>query len=96
MEVIKFGGSSLLNSSTIHRVGEILLSRRKNKKILVLSAMGGMTNELILLGKLACDGDTEYKSVYQSLRDHHLKTLIELASAEDVSEVEGEMKGLLD
>ncbi|MFB1019421.1 MAG: aspartate kinase, partial [Flavobacteriales bacterium] len=64
MEVIKFGGSSLLNSSTIHRVGEILLSRRKSKKILVLSAMGGMTNELILLGKVACDGDTEYKSVY--------------------------------
>ena len=55
-----------------------------------------MTNELILIGKLACDGDTEYKSVYQSLRDHHLKTLIELASSQDVSEVEAEMKGLLD
>lgn len=96
MEVIKFGGSSLLNASTIQRVGEILLSRRKNKKILVLSAMGGMTNELILLGKLACDGDAGYKAVYQNIRGSHLKTLIELSSDKDVSEVEVEMKGLLD
>ena len=96
MEVIKFGGSSLLNSSTIRRVGDVLVSRRKNKKILVLSAMGGMTNELISLGNLACDGNTEYKAVYQSLRDHHLKTLIGLVSSKDVSEVEGEIKGLLD
>jgi aspartokinase/homoserine dehydrogenase 1 len=96
MEVIKFGGSSLLNSSTIRRVGDVLISRRKNKKILVLSAMGGMTNELISLGNLACDGNTEYKSVYQSLKDHHLKTLIELVSSDNVSEVEGEIKGLLD
>ena len=85
-----------MNSSTIHRVGKILLSRRKNKKILVLSAMGGMTNELILLGKLACDGNTEYKAVCQVLRERHQNTLIELAASKDVSEVELEIKGLLD
>jgi len=96
MEVIKFGGSSLRDSSTIRRVGEILISRRKKKKILVLSAMGGITNKLISLGELACSGNPEYKSVYQDLRDRHLKSLIELVSSKDVTEVEREMKGLLD
>ena len=78
MEVIKFGGSSLASASTIRRVGEVLVSRRDKQKILVLSAMGGMTNKLISIGELACSGDSDYKSVYQELRDFHLKALIEL------------------
>ncbi|HIB78416.1 MAG TPA: bifunctional aspartate kinase/homoserine dehydrogenase I [Flavobacteriales bacterium] len=96
MEVIKFGGSSLASASTIRRVGEVLVSRRDKQKILVLSAMGGMTNKLISIGELACSGDSDYKSVYQELRDFHLKALIELVPSGKVKEVEGEMKSLLD
>ena len=41
MEVIKFGGSSLVDASAMAQVAEVLEARKEVPKFVVLSAMGG-------------------------------------------------------
>ena len=45
MKVIKFGGSSLTDAESYHRVKDLLI-KEKEDKVLVLSAMQGITKEL--------------------------------------------------
>jgi len=49
MVVMKFGGSSIADSEKIKNVCEIVKSRLNQKPILVLSAVGGITNKLLEL-----------------------------------------------
>ena len=51
--ILKFGGTSLGNSKKIKHVGKIIKNyyQKKNKVIVVASAMSGMTNELIKKSK---------------------------------------------
>ncbi len=54
-KVMKFGGSSVANTLRINRVIDIVLqaSKKKEKIILVVSALGGITDDLIMLATLA-------------------------------------------
>ena len=95
IEVIKFGGSSLVNSDAMRRVGQVLVSRRLVPKVVVLSAMGGITNTLLEAGRLAHLGDPSYRERCQTIRDRHHKALLELLSGDHLSEAEAEVKQLL-
>lgn len=82
MEVLKFGGSSLASADAMHRVRDVLIARRANQRIVVCSAMGGVTNALINLGLKAANGDAEYAQDMQELRLRHEQTLDELGIAD--------------
>jgi len=47
MEVIKFGGSSLVDAAAMSQVADVLWARREVPKFVVLSAMGGVTDSLL-------------------------------------------------
>ena len=70
MKVLKFGGTSVGTVESINQVIQILQENlNEGRKIAVVySAMGGVTNRLIEIGKLAAASDLEYlqllKSVY--------------------------------
>ena len=51
MEVIKFGGSSLVDAAAMRQVGDVLEARKAVPKFVVLSAMGGATDALIRAGQ---------------------------------------------
>ena len=53
IDVLKFGGSSLASSRALERVGDVLIARKNKKRIVVCSAVGGMTNALLELGASA-------------------------------------------
>jgi aspartokinase/homoserine dehydrogenase 1 len=50
MYVLKFGGSSVANANNIKIVADILLSYPNHPIIVVVSALGGITDQLLHTG----------------------------------------------
>ena len=76
MQVLKFGGSSVANGENIHKVVELVLqSLTKDRTILVVSALGGITDMLIRAGQSAAAGDESYKDQLQAIERRHLETV---------------------
>jgi aspartokinase/homoserine dehydrogenase 1 len=76
MQVLKFGGSSVANAENIDKV--IALVREaltKDRTILVVSALGGITDMLIQAASAAAAGDESYKDKLQAIEQRHLETV---------------------
>lgn len=82
MEVLKFGGSSLVSAEAMQRVRDVLIARRGKQRIVVCSAMGGVTNALIQIGLKAAQGDSSYEQLLDALIERHRNTLNELGMDE--------------
>jgi len=79
MKIIKFGGSSLADATRIRTAAEIITTAAKSDRIVVIvSAMQGVTNQLLSAAQLASVGNTSYSEVYAELADRHFKALREL------------------
>ncbi|MDA0728347.1 MAG: bifunctional aspartate kinase/homoserine dehydrogenase I [Bacteroidetes bacterium] len=74
MEVIKFGGSSLVDAAAMSQVADVLWARRDVPKFVVLSAMGGVTDSLLRAGALAREGSPEWHDIMSDLRRRHLRS----------------------
>jgi aspartokinase/homoserine dehydrogenase 1 len=73
MQVLKFGGSSVGTPEAISKVIAIVKERVKtNQAIVVVSAMSGVTDQLILLAQSAAQGNEAYKTIIQNLEQKHL------------------------
>jgi aspartokinase/homoserine dehydrogenase 1 len=77
MKVLKFGGSSVANATNIRRVVNII-KRGSEPQIIVVSALGGVTDMLIKTGILAENADETYKEVLHELEIKHLDVAREL------------------
>jgi aspartokinase/homoserine dehydrogenase 1 len=72
MQVLKFGGSSVGTIDAISKVIAIVKGRaQKTPTIVVVSAMSGITDQLILLAQTASQGNEGYKMIIQSLAEKH-------------------------
>jgi aspartokinase/homoserine dehydrogenase 1 len=79
MQVLKFGGSSVANAENIRKVANILSEAvKKEKTVVVVSALGGITDLLLQCGTLAGKGDLRYKQLLQEISQRHLDTAKEL------------------
>jgi aspartokinase/homoserine dehydrogenase 1 len=79
MQVLKFGGSSVANAANISKVVAIVAKAiEKEPTILVVSALGGVTDQLIEIGVLASTGQESYKAYIQTLEDKHLTAVRDL------------------
>ena len=95
MEVLKFGGSSLVSADAMQRVRDVLVARRGTQRIVVCSAMGGVTNALIQVGLKAAQGDADYADLLDDLINRHRKTLDDLGMGAEAN-VRSELKGKFD
>ncbi|MBN1483029.1 lysine-sensitive aspartokinase 3 [candidate division KSB1 bacterium] len=59
MIILKFGGTSVGSAAAIRRVCEIIKSRLPKQPLVVTSAIGGITNKLVSLAKIAGAGEEE-------------------------------------
>lgn len=76
MQVLKFGGSSVANAENIEKVVNIIQQRSAGQKtIVVVSALGGVTDLLLNCGNLASIGDEEYKRKLQEIETRHIETV---------------------
>ena len=79
MQVLKFGGSSVKNAANINKVIAIVKDKIKiDKTIVVVSALGGVTDLLLQCSKLAAEADETYKEKLQEAELRHLTTVKEL------------------
>ena len=76
MQVLKFGGSSVANGENINKVVALVQEAlKKDSTILVVSALGGITDALLQAGQLAAAGDETYKEKLQVVEHRHLDTV---------------------
>jgi aspartokinase len=68
MKVMKFGGTSVGSVNSILTIKKIVESVDE-PVIVVVSAVGGVTDMLIKTSKLAAAGDAEYQVDFQAIRD---------------------------
>lgn len=79
MKVMKFGGTSVNGAPEIERVFEIVHRAAANGKIaVVVSALGGVTDELIRIANLAVDGRPEWPESLEGLKFRHIRAVEEL------------------
>lgn len=82
MKVLKFGGTSVGSAQSIRNVRKIIASQR-GRKIVVVSAMSGVTNELVSLYQLIIAGkEKEASEKVQGLHQKHLDLIEELFTSE--------------
>ncbi len=88
MKVLKFGGSSVANSTTIEQVINIIAkTSEKQKVIVVVSAFGKTTDTLIRGASLAADKSKDYLNVLTELQDHHYQIIKDLIPVKDQSTI---------
>ncbi|CAL9145722.1 unnamed protein product [Musa hybrid cultivar] len=79
--VMKFGGSSVASAERMKEVAGLILSFPEERPVIVLSAMGKTTNNLLLAGeKAVCCGVSNVSELHELsfVKELHLKTVDEL------------------
>ncbi len=72
MKVLKFGGTSVGSVKSILSLKRIVEAEaRREPVVVVVSALGGITDKLIATSHLALKGDESYKSEFQAMVDRH-------------------------
>jgi len=74
MKVLKFGGSSVANADNIKKVAALIQQPANKKSLVVVSALGGVTDSLIQTGNDAAEGHEKYKEALLNLEKRHLDT----------------------
>ncbi|PYQ20612.1 MAG: lysine-sensitive aspartokinase 3 [Acidobacteria bacterium] len=72
MIVMKFGGTSVGSAERIRSVAGLVRDRRDRRPVVVVSALGGVTDLLIRGARLALERDPAWEAaVYEALSCHH-------------------------
>lgn len=72
MKVMKFGGSSVGTVSSILSVKNII-EQTPGEVIVVVSALGGITDSLIATSKMAAVGNSAYLDAYKEMANRHIE-----------------------
>jgi len=92
MNVLKFGGTSVGSAQNIRKVVEIL-SVTEKPKIVVLSAMSGVTNLLVSLNQASIDKDSaQITNVLEQLQAKHFEAIEDLFTAENQPETKAQIE----
>ena len=91
MIVLKFGGTSVANASNIRQVKNIIAGS-KAKQLVVVSALGGVTDLLLQAGDAASSQNSEYKEYLNQIESRHLSVIRELLPIQDQSAVLSKVK----
>ena len=88
MQVFKFGGTSVANADNINKVVAIVKgSVKKDTTIVVVSALGGVTDLLLSAAALAADGNEDYKNKLGQVEQRHLEAVKQLIPVANQSQL---------
>lgn len=85
MKVLKFGGTSVGSAESILNVKKIVESQ-KEPVIVVVSALGGITDKLIKTSQMAVEGDAQYQESFKEIVARHedmINTIIPAGKVRD-------------
>jgi len=101
MKVLKFGGSSVGSVNSILSVKKIV-EAVEEPVIVVVSALRGITDQLIYTSQMAADGDAAYEKEYREIVNRHIEMVYTVIPAgegrsellEKVNELLNELKDI--
>jgi aspartate kinase len=97
--VCKFGGTSVGDAEAIARTAAIIAQRRTRQPIVVVSALGGTTNQLLQIAEQAAKGQLiGALRAISALRDRHLEQthLLLSSDAATAADIAGELSAMFD
>lgn len=95
MKVLKFGGTSVADSKSLSHVVKIIKSSGNQKQLVVVSALGGITNLLIQMAENASIGKTDFQDIIQIIEKRHLDPILHFIPVKNQSEVISFLKSRL-
>ena len=95
MHVLKFGGTSVGSIASIKSVKQIV-EARKEPVIVVVSALGGITDRLIATANKAAAGDVSYEEEFEFIRQRHFDVVSGLLDGEELTAVRIFITGILE
>jgi aspartate kinase len=95
--VCKFGGTSVGDAVAIARTATIIAGRRERQPVVVVSALGGTTNQLLQIAEQASRGQLigALRAV-EGLRDRHLTQTSKLLGGSEADDVCNELSAMFD
>ena len=88
MQVLKFGGTSVANAENINKVIAVTKDAAlREKTVVVVSALGGITDLLLTAAALAAEGNELYKEKLTEIEQRHLETVKQLLPVAQQSQV---------
>lgn len=94
MKVLKFGGSSVGTANAINNVRHIV-EGTQGPVIVVVSALGGVTDQLIRLTQMAAKGDVGYTTEFNALTERHHQLVADVIAAERQARLIASLDALL-
>lgn len=95
MKVVKFGGSSVGSPEGLANVKKIV-EEQQEQVLVVVSALGGITDKLIACANMAADGDIAYKAEFSAISDRHEQIAQSVLSFTTASKTKKALRILLD
>lgn len=94
MKILKFGGSSVANADNIKKVIQIISESSKKVKdlIIVVSALGGVTDNLLKIAVLASEENSKYQEFLEELIEQHNQTIKELVESKSQKTILAELE----
>lgn len=97
MKVLKFGGTSVGTPKSLRNVNDIVKNAAENERVIVVvSALGGITDKLIQAAQVASDGNLEYIVAYSDIVARHLAMVREMVPGDKRIAVESEVSRMLE
>ena len=87
MKVLKFGGSSVANSKSLSNVISIIKKNKNQKIVIVVSALGGVTDILSEMLYKAINKNYSFKTFLNLIEELHLEPIQEFIPIEEQSEL---------
>lgn len=78
MEVFKFGGASVVNAEAVKNLAAIIRKEKKENLLIVVSAMGKITNKLEELSAAYVAGEENAHDLLEEIKAYHFNILNEL------------------
>ena len=95
MKVLKFGGTSVGSPETILNVKKIVESQTV-PVVVVVSALGGVTDQLLRTARMAATGDSSYKQEFETLAARHHDMVAKTVRTNRKEEVGAKVNSLLE
>lgn len=96
MKVMKFGGTSVGSAESILRVKSIV-EKQTEPVIVVVSALGGITDKLIRTSQMAVEGDALYQKSFDEIKQRHDEMIdAVIPTGEKRNELQNKVNGLLE
>ena len=85
MKVMKFGGTSVGEPDSLQRVKKII-EKEREPVIVIVSALGGVTDRLLLAANFALNGNPGYKTLIEEIVLRHEELIEKMISSPDDKE----------